>query len=171
MEYKLSDNQIFDISIGSRVLQREVNDSFDIPVYSANVFQPFGYIDRELLTDYSKSSIVWGIDGNWQVNIFPDGYKFYPTDHCGVLRINSDALVPRYVAYALMREGEKRGFKRSYRASLDRIKSIAILAPDANIQVNAVKEVNRIECILKKNNKNLEKHYMKKKNLIRDILG
>ena len=84
--------------------------------------------------DYSTETVVWGIDGNRQVNAFPSNYIFYPTDHCGMLKIKSSDLLSKYVSYALLKEGEKRGFKRSYRASKDRVSSISIMALDLVIQ-------------------------------------
>ena len=38
---RLSDSYKFYISIGRRVLNTEVNEDFNIPVYSANVSKPF----------------------------------------------------------------------------------------------------------------------------------
>jgi restriction endonuclease S subunit len=60
---RLSDTDIFDISIGKRVLSDEVTAK-GIPVFSANVFEPFGLIDTYLITDFSVSSVLWGIDGD-----------------------------------------------------------------------------------------------------------
>lgn len=168
--YKLSDKSIFDLSIGRRVLNKEVNDAFSIPVYSANVFQPFGYIDRQLLTDFSIPSVVWGIDGDWQVNIFKENYEFYPTDHCGVMRIKTDILLPRIAAIALQLEGEKRGFKRSYRASLDRIESISIKVPDINKQKNADVQISTIEKEITEVKSKIEMLESKRMALINDSL-
>lgn len=168
--YKLSDKSIFDLSIGRRVLNKEVSDAFSIPVYSANVFQPFGYIDRQLLTDFSIPSVVWGIDGDWQVNIFKENYEFYPTDHCGVMRIKTDILLPRIAAIALQLEGEKRGFKRSYRASLDRIESISIKVPDINKQKNADVQISTIENEITEVKSKIELLESKRMALINDSL-
>lgn len=168
--YKLSDKSIFDLSIGRRVLNKEVSDAFSIPVYSANVFQPFGYIDRQLLTDFSIPSVVWGIDGDWQVNIFKENYEFYPTDHCGVMRIKTDILLPRIAAIALQLEGEKRGFKRSYRASLDRIESISIKVPDINKQKNADVQISTIEKEITEVKSKIELLESKRMALINDSL-
>ena len=143
--YKLSDKTIFDLCIGRRVLNKDMDDTYDVPVYSANVYQPFGYINKDLLSDFSQPSVVWGIDGDWQVNIMEKGYVFYPTDHCGVMRIKVSNILPRFAAYALKKEGEKRGFKRSYRASLDRIESITLSLPDIDIQNNADKKISELE--------------------------
>ena len=114
---KLSNLDIFEISIGRRILNSEVSPEFTVPVYSANVFEPFGMIDRLLLTDFSKDSVLWGIDGDWMVNMIPSNTPFYPTDHCGVLRIKTDDVLPKYMTYLLQKEGERVGFNRSYRMS------------------------------------------------------
>lgn len=168
--YRLDDDTCFELSIGRRVLNREVDEEFDIPVYSANVFEPFGYIDRDLLGDFSKNSVVWGIDGDWQVNVFEKGYKFYPTDHCGVLRLKTDKLMPRYVGFALLKEGEKRGFKRSYRASIDRIGSIVIKAPDVTLQEGAENIISEINLKIKDNQEKLIRLEEEKRKLIEETL-
>lgn len=68
---KLSNLDIFEISIGRRVLNTEASPEYTTPVYSANVFEPFGMIDKLLTTDFSKDSVIWGIDGDWMVNTIP----------------------------------------------------------------------------------------------------
>lgn len=96
--YKLSNTQFFDVSIGNRVLSEEVEDHGSIPIYSANVFEEFGRTNKQLITDFSMPSILWGIDGDWMVNLLPSGMPFYPTDHCGILRIKINDIVPEYLA-------------------------------------------------------------------------
>ena len=44
--YNLSNENIFDVSIGNRVLSSEVVSNGQYPVYSANVFEPFGQINK-----------------------------------------------------------------------------------------------------------------------------
>lgn len=143
--FRLSNTAIFDISIGRRVLNSEVSPQYTIPVYSANVFEPFGMIDKLLIEDFSNPSILWGIDGDWMVNTMDAGMPFYPTDHCGVLRIKTDDILPKYMAYLLEKEGKKAGFSRSYRASIDRIKSLSVQAAPIEEQRKALKEIEAYE--------------------------
>ena len=145
---RLSDASIFDISIGRRVLNSEVNPKYTIPVYSANVFEPFGMIDTLLIEDFSVPSILWGIDGDWMVNVIEANIPFYPTDHCGVLRLKADTVLPKYMAHLLKKAGEKSGFKRSYRASIDRIKSLSVQIVPIEDQQNAVKEIETYEAAI-----------------------
>lgn len=142
--YKLSDSNVFDISIGKRVLQNELVEK-GIPVYSANVFEPMGNIDKYLINDFSKPFILWGIDGDWMVNTLPKEYKFYPTDHCGTMTVDESKINPRYMAYLLEKEGKAIGFSRSYIASIDRIKSINISVPNIEIQNKKMKKVYKLE--------------------------
>lgn len=117
-----------------------------VPVYSANVFRPFGYIDKLLITEFHVPSVLWGIDGDWQVNYIPENEPFYPTDHCGVLRVkNEEKIHPRYLAWALNKAGTSRGFTRSLRASIDRIKKLRIDLPDPKSQKKVVDEVFKLE--------------------------
>lgn len=54
-----------DVSMVKRVLNKQLSPDAEVPVYSANVKEPFGYIDDLLITDFSVPSILWGIDGDW----------------------------------------------------------------------------------------------------------
>jgi type I restriction enzyme M protein len=141
---RLSDADIFDTSIGKRVLSDEVT-SKGIPVFSANVFVPFGFIDKYLIADFGVPSILWGIDGDWMVNFMPAQKPFYPTDHCGVLRIKKDEVLPEYLTWLLNEEGKKRGFSRTLRASIDRIQGIIVKVPPLSDQQKVVSEIGKIE--------------------------
>ena len=142
---RLSDNNIFDISIGQRVLKSELLPKGDVPVYSANVFEPFGYVNKYLIKDFSKPSVLWGIDGDWMVNYMPNNISFYPTDHCGVLRVKNNEVNERYLAYVLQKEGEALDFSRNKRASIDRIQGIKISLPSISIQEKLVSEIEKTE--------------------------
>ena len=89
--YKLNDKSRFTLSIGNRVLSSEVDDTGSIPIFSANVYEEFGKINKQNITDFSSPSVIWGIDGDWMVNYIDKNHPFYPTDHCGVLRMQIPA--------------------------------------------------------------------------------
>lgn len=147
--YKISDDEYFEISIGKRILKRELSkDGSGISVFSANVFHPFGKINKSLLENFKVPSVIWGIDGDWMVNCLPANYKFYPTDHCGVLRVKKDDIHPKYLAWALGIEGERVRFSRTNRASMDSIKSISIKTPSKAIQKKLIEEVEEVEKII-----------------------
>ena len=114
-------------------------------MFSANVKEPFGYTDKLLFEDFSKESGLWGIDGDWMVNYYEKGQPFYPTDHCGVLRVLTDNVNPRYMAKILEKEGKKMNFSRSYRASVERIKGITFTVPDVAVQNEKMVEVIELE--------------------------
>ncbi|HPH62019.1 MAG TPA: restriction endonuclease subunit S [Paludibacteraceae bacterium] len=143
--YRLSDNKIFSISIGKRVLTYDLVSKGGIPVYSANVIEPFGNIDKSLIKDFNTPSVLWGIDGDWMVNYIPENTPFYPTDHCGVLRVLSNDISPKYVAWVLLKEGINKRFSRQLRASIDRISSISIKVPSVAKQKEVIAKVEDIE--------------------------
>ena len=116
-----------------------------IPVYSANVIEPFGFIDELLITDFSMPSVLWGIDGDWMTSYIPAYSEFYPTDHCGVLRCKTAEVNPRYMVHVLEAEGAKMGFSRSYRASIDRIQGISFTVPDRAKQDEVIAAIEVIE--------------------------
>lgn len=142
-KYKLINKKVFETGIGRRVLKSELTEGKGINIYSANVCSVFGKIDKEILDDYSRPSILWGIDGDWMVNIIDANKKFYPTDHCGYIRILIDDIVPEFLAMALEVEGKLEKFSRANRASTDRIRKISIFVPeDINEQKRILSEIN-----------------------------
>ena len=147
--FRLSDD-IFDISIGKRVVAADLNGKGKIPVYSANVFEPFGYIDKCLIDDFSVPSVLWGIDGDWMVNYVPADKPFYPTDHCGVLRVKTNDVLPKYLTWALNKEGIQQRFSRTLRASIDRIKGLTIKVPTLSEQQKIISKIEKIEAQINK---------------------
>jgi type I restriction enzyme M protein len=146
---RLSDENIFQVSIGKRVLKNEFVENGKIPVYSANVIEPFGNIDKLLIEDFSKPSVLWGIDGDWMVNHLPKEHPFYPTDHCGVLRVKDNSINEKYLAFILEKEGKAFEFSRTKRASIDRIQGIKIAVPPIAEQQKIVSEIEKIEAKIK----------------------
>ena len=143
---RLSDSTVFSLSIGKRVLNSDLIVNGKIPVYSANVFQPFGYIDKMLISDFSKSSVLWGIDGDWMTNVIAENIPFYPTDHCGFIRILKENIITeKYLAFALNEEGKILGFSRSKRASIDRVEGITIPLPEFKEQQKIISQIVKLE--------------------------
>lgn len=141
----LNDKKTFELQIGKRVLDSELTENGTIPVYSANVKKPFGYINKELLGDYTSDSVLWGIDGDWMVGFIPSGKAFYPTDHCGVLRVKSENIRAKILAFGLENEGRKVGFRREYRASLERVRNLQIPLPPLEYQKQIINAISKIE--------------------------
>lgn len=133
------------MSIGRRVLNKQLVPDGTVPVYSANVVEPLGHIDERLITDFSLPSVLWGIDGDWMTSYIPADSEFYPTDHCGVLRCKTPEVNPRYMVHILEIEGKKLGFSRSYRASIDRVRGITFVVPNRAIQDEAIAKIEAIE--------------------------
>jgi len=144
--FRLNNATLFDISIGKRVVTKEIKETKKgIPVFSANVFEPFGLINKQLLKDYNSPSVLWGIDGDWMVNYIEQNQPFYPTDHCGVIRIKGQDIHPRYFSWVLEHVGRSVRFSRTYRASTDRIKGLSINVPSYKIQEKIIKKIEEIE--------------------------
>lgn len=143
-EILLSDKK-FSLKIGSRVLADEIMDEGKYPVYSANVFEPFGYKDETNISDTSKDSIIWGIDGDWMVNVISKNNPFYATDHCGVLQVNDDSINPYYLSYALNKEGKIERFSRVNRPSIERIRQLKLFLPSINVQNKLVDKIKKFD--------------------------
>lgn len=167
----LADSSRFDVSIGKRVLNKQLVPDGTVPVYSANVMEPFGHINELLITDFSLPSVLWGIDGDWMTNYIPANSEFYPTDHCGVLRCKTDEVNPRYLVHILEKEGNKMGFSRSYRASIDRVKGISFTVPDIVTQNEAISKVMELEAKIRIEEQKLESIVSKLEGTIISLLN
>ena len=75
------------------------------------------------------------------VNIIDANKKFYPTDHCGYIRILIDDIIPEFLAMALEVEGKLEKFSRANRASTDRIRKISVFVPE---DINEQKRILKI---------------------------
>lgn len=84
---------------------------------------PFGHVRASNLNDFTKPSILWGIDGNFDINFIPAGEPFATTDHCGRLQIIDDDIDPNYIYWNLRATRERYGFDRVFRASLTNIRA------------------------------------------------
>ena len=171
-KYKLSNDELFEVSIGRRVLAKDVTQDINsgIPVYSANVLKPFGYINKELLENFDEGSILWGIDGDWMVNTIKPNIPFYPTDHCGIIRVKSKDLNYKYVSWVLKKLGVEERFSRANRAATERIKGIVIQAPPIKDQLKLIEKIEKLESIIKREQGIIKISPDKKKGIIEKYL-
>lgn len=153
------------------MLNKELVSNGSIPVYSANVKEPFGMIDRMLFTDFKKNSILWGIDGDWMVNYITKDSPFFPTDHCGVIRVDEKQLNPHFVSYLLEIAGKRVGFCRSYRASIDRIESLSIPAVPFQEQNEIMKKVQEYETKIQNEQIKMSEIETRRNDIIRSFIN
>lgn len=141
----LSDKALFTLSLGKRLLKKDfITAKGDIPVYSANVFEPFVYTDKSNITDFSKAYVLWGIDGEFSFNVMERGTIFASTDHCGTIKILDDQIDPYYLAYIMEETRHKYGFDRGLLASLTNMKAFNIdipIKPDGSFDLDAQKSL------------------------------
>lgn len=163
---RLSDSDRFKLSIGNRVLKNELSNTGNIPVISANVNEEFGKINKEIIEDYSSPYILWGIDGDWMVNYLDKGIKFYPTDHCGYLKVIDKNINPLYLAKMIEIEGSKKRFSRSNRASIERVSSMIINLPNIEIQNKIAESINEFNNCIKEMELKLKQLDLTKKEVI-----
>ncbi|RDU62249.1 hypothetical protein CQA53_09450, partial [Helicobacter didelphidarum] len=168
--YKFSNKEFFSLQIGKRVLDNELNPNGKIPVYSANVLKPFGFIDKEILKDYRRDSVLWGIDGDWSVGFMPKNQPFYPTDHCGVLQVIGNTHNARYVGFSLEYAGLKAGFDRNLRASIERISNLSLSLPPKEAQDTIVQTIDFIESQISYLHSNEILLSEKKEEILRELL-
>ena len=144
-EILLNDKSYFELSIGKRIVKKDiVKFSGNIPIYSANVFKPVGFSNKSNITNFDNNFVLWGIDGDFEFNAIPKNTPFISTDHCGVIRILSDNILPKYLMIQLENIKHLYGFDRGLRASLKNMSKVKISIPideNGNIDIEKQKEV------------------------------
>lgn len=132
-QVSLSDTSLFTLSLGKRVLKKDyITSKGDIPVFSANVFEPFVYSEHSNIKEFDKDYVLWGIDGAFTFNVMKKGQPFASTDHCGTIKILNEDIDPYYLAYMMEETRHKYGFDRGLRASLTNMKLFKIDIPIKN---------------------------------------
>jgi type I restriction-modification system DNA methylase subunit len=134
----LDDAAIFRLTIGQRVTKSALRQSVmhgEVPLYSANVRTPFAAVDPGTLParcyskgSFTRGSVLWGIDGDWDVVPVAAGVEFAITDHAGRIELLRDDIDPGYIAAAVYQAGSDR-FGREFRPSLQRMKPPTIQVP------------------------------------------
>lgn len=122
------------------------------------------------MDDYSNQFILWGIDGDWMVKTTKEGEKFYPTDHCGYIKVLDDNINPKYLSKMIENEGFNLRFSRSNRASIDRVSNIEVSLPSIKEQNEIVDKVVKIENNIIELNNQLEKLEQDKIEVVKSIL-
>ncbi len=169
---KLSNSDIFEVSIGKRVIASEIEQTENgIAVFSANVFEPFGYINKDVLENFDRPSVIWGIDGDWMVNYIKENKPFYPTDHCGVLRVKENEINPRYLTWLLDKAGQEIHFSRNHRASIDRIKGLTVNVPTIQVQDEIVTIIEKLEQEIKQAQTTIETAPRQKQQILDNYLN
>ncbi len=145
----LSDARFFRMSIGERVLKRDLFgvEEGEIPLYSANV-EPgseHGWVHKSNLTDFGRPSLLWSIDSDFNISVRDAGDLFATTDHCGRLEILTPDLDPYYCQAAIIYGyGRTFGFDRVTRPSLKRMRQVTLRVPikaDGTFDLNAQREL------------------------------
>ena len=167
---KLNDPNLVNIGIGNRVLTTDLVEDGLINVISANVNDSFGKINKEIIDDYSHQYILWGIDGDWMVRTTKLGERFYPTDHCGYLKILDDSINPKYLAKMIEKEGIALRFSRSNRASIDRVSNLQIYLPEIEEQNEIISQVVELEDRIEELEKKLDLLNQEKIKIVNTIL-
>lgn len=149
----LSDPNYFSLKIGQREYKLNLkNNKNDIPIFSSNVFEPFGYTESSNLKYFKNDYILWGIDGNFKYRLMPKGEIFATTDHCGTIEILSDLISADYILYQLEIIKIKYGFDRNLRPSLTKMGDVYIDFPvdfegnlDINMQTQIAKRYSKMK--------------------------
>ena len=140
---QLGDQNLFTLFIGERVLKKDARNALSkIPVYSANVHEPMGFVEKSNIKKFTYPTVLWGIDGDFEFNLIPPNVVFATTDHCGAIQILEPSIVPEYLLYALTTRRMEETFDRSFRPSLANMRRFTVPVPiksDGTFDVDAQK--------------------------------
>ena len=126
----LGDTSLFSLRIGKRVKKEEVFQSRSgVPLYSANIRKPFGYVPKDNAGNLFFGGALWSIDSDFDCRGVPHGEIYSITDHCGEIQILVSDIEPHYLARQVRQAGLEIGFNRDYRPSLQVIKNLEINIP------------------------------------------
>jgi hypothetical protein len=129
-EIFLTDKNYFDLFIGKRLVKKDlVKIKGNIPIYSANVFNPVGYHNKSNIDDFDNNFVNWGIDGDFEFNFVEKNTPFVTTDHCGTIRILTHDILPEYLMLQLSKVKHKYGFDRGLRSSLKNMAQVSVEIP------------------------------------------
>lgn len=147
------DNQsYFELSIGKRITKTELlHIHGNIPIYSANVFTPIGYHHTSNRDNFDFDCVLWGIDGDFEFNAIKKNIPFASTDHCGVIKLLNQGILPEYLMIELEHCKHLYGFDRGLRSSLKNMKQVKISIPvlsdgnfDIETQLSIIEKYNVI---------------------------
>jgi len=146
-EVSLGDTSLFRFTPGKRVTDAELEKSKGkIPTYSANVFYPRYFLKKSNINNFRHNSVLYGIDGDFELSAKPKGAIFGTTDHCGRIVILDSNILPDYLIHQLDIKRAEFGFGRTKRANLGNMSEITIEIPknngkfDKKIQTTLIKK-------------------------------
>jgi hypothetical protein len=128
---KLGDASLFSLRIGKRVLKRDVyKSSADVPLFSANIRKPFGYVKEANAGGLEHGGAVWSIDSDFDCRPVAAGATYAITDHCGEITLMTDTIDPGFLAAQVRQSGIDNGFNREFRPSLGLMRDLEIDLPE-----------------------------------------
>ncbi|MDP2903046.1 MAG: N-6 DNA methylase [Methylovulum sp.] len=141
----LDNKEYFELFIGKRITKTELrNIQGDIPIYSANVFNPIGYHHSSNIENFDYDCVLWGIDGDFEFNAIKKSTPFVSTDHCGTIRILNKGILAEYLMIELDRCKHIYGFDRELRSSLKNMKQVTVeipVLPNGDFDIEAQQSV------------------------------
>ena len=131
IDIPLSDQQYFELFIGNRVTQTQLRAILGgtIPLFSANVSEPFGMLHNSNIANFGQDCVLWGIDGNFEFSVIERNNPFATTDHCGCIRIIDADIDAQYLHCYLTWIRAIEGLDRGLRANLTNVRKISIRFP------------------------------------------
>lgn len=141
----LDNKEYFELFIGKRVTKTELRSiQGDIPIYSANVFNPIGFHDSSNIGCFDYDCVIWGIDGDFEFNVIKKHTPFVTTDHCGTMRVLNKGILAEYLMIELERCKHIYGFDRGLRSSLKNMNLVKVeipVLPNGDFNISSQQEI------------------------------
>lgn len=129
-EVKLGNAEFFRLSIGQRVLKREVHTiRKGVPLFSANIRKPFGFVHAANAGNLEFGGCLWSIDSDFDCRSVSPGEVYSITDHCGQIELLCNSIDPSFLAGQVRQAGLDQGFNRDYRPSLGLMATLEVELP------------------------------------------
>ena len=144
MSVSLGNKTLFKLSIGSRVLKKEIyQNKKGVPLFSANVRKIFGYVHASNAGSLINGGALWSIDSDFDCRGVAQGEVYSITDHCGQIELLTPSIDSSYIASQVRQAGLDQGFNREYRPSLGLMRELQIDLPvndDGEFDLELMKE-------------------------------
>lgn len=131
-EIRLGDPEFYELFIGERRLRSLYHGrgKGPIPVWSADMDEPFAWGDDSNIATFDSDFVLWGIDSNlFKFRVIRRGSPFRTTDHCGCVRVLDPNIDASYLRHRLVAFAVSSTLDRELRPNLTTMRQVSIRFP------------------------------------------
>lgn len=132
VELRLGNPEHFELFIGERRLRAQYHgqEKGPVPVWSADMEEPFAWGSDSNIQDFNNDFVLWGIDSNlFEFRVIRRGNTFRTTDHCGCIRVLDPNIDASYLRHRLVAFAVSSTLDRELRPNLTTMRRVSIRFP------------------------------------------